>query len=107
MRTRNVNAGSAGFAVTPEKYEPVREAILASLPRTGAGMTFRELVAAVARRVPAELFPKKGSASWYTKVVQLDLEARGYIERVPGQTPQRIRRSRRRAGTVRMREPRD
>ena len=42
--------------------------------------------------VPADLFPKRGSVSWYTKVVQLDLEARGQLCRVPGQTPQRLLR---------------
>jgi len=30
---------------------------------------------------------------WYTKVVQLDLEKRGAIERVPGAVPQRLRRA--------------
>jgi hypothetical protein len=98
MKTKNVNKGSRGFAVTPEKYEPIRKAILASVPRGQAGVTFAQLVASVARQVPSELFPKTGSVSWYTKVVQLDLEAAGKLERVPGRTPQRIRhRSQRRA----------
>ena len=57
-------------------------------------MTFEDLVAAVGARVPADLFPKRGSVAWYTKVVQLDLEAARLIERVPGVTPQRLRRLR-------------
>ena len=77
MKTDNVNKGSRGFAVTEEKYEPIRQAILASLPWNEKGMAFKELVAAVAARVPQELYPKAGSVSWYTKVVQLDLEAKG------------------------------
>ena len=93
MKTKNINKGSNGFAVTPQKYEPIRKAILASVRRGGAGVTFRALVASVASQVPADLFPRKGSVSWYTKVVQLDLEAKGHLERVPGQTPQRIRRA--------------
>jgi hypothetical protein len=93
MRTKNVNKGSSGFAVTPEKYKPIRKAILASVPRGGSGVTFEDLVASVATQVPAHLFPKKGSVSWYTKVVQLDLEAQGQLERVPGQAPQRLRRA--------------
>ena len=92
MKTDNVNKGSRGFAVTEEKYEPIRQAILASLPWNEKGMAFKELVAAVAARVPQELYPKAGSVSWYTKVVQLDLEAKGMIERVPGVTPQRVRK---------------
>ena len=92
MKTRNVNSGSRGFSVTSEKYQPIRKAILASLPRSRAGMTFTALVSSVQQRVPKALFPKPGSVSWYTKVVQLDLEANGVIERVPGEKPQRLRR---------------
>lgn len=92
MRTKNINKGSAGFAVTPEKYEPIRKAIMASVPRGTSGVSFKELVASVTQRVPAELFQKKGSVSWYTKVVQLDLEAKGELQRIPGVTPQRVRK---------------
>ncbi len=73
--------------MTPEKCEPIRKAILASVPRNRTGVSFKELVATVTSRVPKELFPKKGSVSWYTKVVQLDLEAKGPVERIPGETP--------------------
>ena len=94
MKTKNVNKGTGGFAVTPEKYEPIRKAILASVPRNKEGVSLKELVASVTGRVPIELFPKRGSVSWYTKVVQLDLEAKGLLERIPGVTPQRVRRIR-------------
>lgn len=92
MKTKNVNKGSRGFAVTAEKYEPIRKAVLASVPRNKEGVSFNQLVASVSGRVPEALFPKRGSVSWYTKVVQLDLEASGHIERIPGVTPQRVRR---------------
>lgn len=93
MKTKNVNKGSSGFPVTSEKYQPIRRAILASLPRSKAGMTFKELVSSVEQKVSKALFPKPGSVSWYTKVVQLDLEANGLIERIPDEKPQRIRRA--------------
>ena len=96
MKTRSVNKGSGGFAVTPEKFGLIEKALLASMPRNATGITFKDLVRSVAGGAPKELFPKKGSIAWYTKVVQLDLEARGVIERIPGVTPQRIRRARRR-----------
>jgi hypothetical protein len=92
MKTKNVNTGRVGFSVTPEKYQPVRKAILSALPRGAAGLTFNELVAFVGQNVPRELFPRPGSLSWYTKVVQLDLEAKGLIERIAGEKPQRMRR---------------
>jgi len=94
MKTKNANKSGRGFAVTAEKYEPIRKAILVSVPRNKEGVSFKELVAAVKDRVPMELFPRRGSVSWYTKVVQLDLEASGHIERIPGITPQRVRRAR-------------
>ena len=92
MKTKNVNKGSGGFSVTSEKYEPIRKAILSSVPRSKDGVSFKDLVASVKKAVPKELFPKPGSVAWYTKVVQLDLEANGQIERIPGLTPQRIRK---------------
>jgi hypothetical protein len=94
MRTRNVNKGSRGFSVTDDKYDLIRKAVLTSVPRTRDGVSFRELVVSVGGQVPKRLFPKRGSVSWYTKVVQLDLEAKGRIERIPGATPQRLRRGR-------------
>ncbi len=92
MQTKNVNKARGGFAVTSEKYDTVRKAILAAVPRRKEGIAYKELVSAVGKRVPVELFPKKGSVSWYTKVVKLDLEAKGSLERIPGVSPQRPRR---------------
>jgi hypothetical protein len=93
MKTKSVKTGSGGFNVTSAKYEPVREAIMSALPRSKTGMTFNDLVASIESKLPKELFPKPGSVAWYTKVVQLDLEAKGLIERIPGAKPQRIRRT--------------
>ena len=92
MRTKSVKPGSSGFAVTAAKHAPIRKAILASVPRSKDGVTFKELIAAVSRKVPKPLFPKPGSVAWYTKVVQLELEAEGLIARIEGVTPQRVRR---------------
>ena len=91
MKTKNINKGKAGFVVTAEKYEPIKTAILKSLPGNSDGMTFSDLVANVKRKVDPSLFPKKGSVSWYTKVVQLDLESKGLVQRLGGDTPLRFR----------------
>jgi hypothetical protein len=90
--SKNING--RGFHVTAEKFVPVRRAILASLPLRGPGITFAELVRRVAARVKSrrDLFPHLGSVMWYVKVVQLDLEKRGSIERIPGAAPMRLRR---------------
>ena len=86
------NQGKGGFAVTSEKYDPIRKAILSCTPKKKDGIAFDDLCERVGARVPKSLFPRAGSVSWYTKVVQLDMEARGEIARVSGATPMRLKR---------------
>ncbi len=90
--TKNVNKGVAGTRINKVKYETFRKAILAVVPKNKAGILFKDMPKLVARKIPKEMLPAKGSASWYTTVVKLDLEARKLIERIPGETPQRVRR---------------
>ena len=92
MQLKTVHEGKVGAEVTPQKYAIVREAILTALPATGAGLTWDELVHAIAPGLPQDLFPHLGSVRWYTKAVQLDLEARGLIARVPKTRPLRLLR---------------
>jgi hypothetical protein len=77
-------------------YEAIRHAILQVVPRTVAGIAFKDLPRRVAALLPADARSQIGSIPWYTTVVKLDLEARGVIERVPGVLPQRVRRPRHR-----------
>jgi len=49
----------------------------------------------VEERLAADERANLGSTGWYTTTVKLDLEAKGEIERVPGSTPQRLRRPKR------------
>ena len=92
MQLKTVHEGKVGAEVTPQKYTIVREAILMALPATGTGLTWGELVLAIAPGLPPDLFPHLGSVRWYTKAVQLDLEARGLIARVPKTRPLRLLR---------------
>ena len=92
MQLKTVHQGKVGAEVTPQKYALVRAAILAALPASGTGLTWDELVRAIAPGLPADLFPHLGSVRWYTKAVQLDLEARGLIARVPKTRPLRLLR---------------
>lgn len=75
------------------KYEAVRKAILAALPRRGEGMLFGDLPDEVERRLPAGDRARLGVIKWYTATVKLALEVRGEIVRVPGSKPQRLRRN--------------
>lgn len=99
IQARNVNHPDHREKLKEEKYTIVREAILTVLSDSASsdGMSFQELEEKVsnyldANDVPMSLFPKPGSVRWYTKAVQLDLEARELIERVPSQSPIRLRK---------------
>ena len=70
---------------------PVEKAILSTLAETRPGMRFDELVDRVAKRLNPLKFPLRKTVSLYTRVVQLELERRGMIERVPGESPIRLR----------------
>lgn len=76
-----------GVTVDAGKYHAVREAIEAALAEH-ATVAFTDLVEAVEGRL-GDAFD--GSVPWYVTTVKLDLEARGVIERVPGQRPQHLR----------------
>lgn len=79
-------------AVADDKVEPIEQAILRTLPEPPGEMAFDELVDGVAQQLNPLLFPLRKTVSRYTKAVQLDLERRGLIERVPGVSPIRLRR---------------
>ncbi len=97
IQARNVNHPEHRENLKAAKYNIIREAILAVLPE-GGWMSFADLEDAVRARlrdqqVPQKLFPKPGSVRWYCKAVQLDLEARGEIQRQPRKSPLRLRKS--------------
>ena len=74
------------------KYALVRAILLDIIPRNTAGIPFIGLADQVTKALTREQLAHLGSVGWYTTNVKLDLEARGEIERVPGSTPQRVRR---------------
>jgi hypothetical protein len=84
------------FAVHPEpvehihidetKYELMRTAILETLKVYGS-LGLLELSALVEERLKGTF---DGPISWYFTTVELDLEARGEIRRVPNSRPQVI-----------------
>lgn len=62
-------------------YRAMREAVLAILPGAAPGLTQTETRAAVLGHLPDDLFPGGAKADWWSKAVQLDLEAKGVIVR--------------------------
>lgn len=73
------------------KYEAMREALLAVLPTEAPGLTVPDAREALLPLLPDALFPGGGTAGWWVKAVQLDLEAKGIIKRAP-KSPVRLYR---------------
>ena len=79
--------GKQGVNISREKYEAVSAASLRSM-HTRAEAPLQ----VVRQEVENELRGRfEGSISWYFTAVNLDLEARGILKRVPAKRPQRIR----------------
>jgi hypothetical protein len=96
IKGKNVNHPDHTENLNAEKYAIIREAMLHVLPADGS-MSFDDLETGVQayvaeKQVPGAMFPKPGSIRWYCKAVQLDLEARNEIERLPRQSPLRLRK---------------
>ena len=78
---QNPHHPASAKQVDAAMYEAMKAAFLQVLPRTPPGLTYEELGAAVLPLLPEALFPGSARAGWYTKAVQLDLEAKGIISR--------------------------
>ena len=76
------------------KYEATRKALLKALPAKEPGLTQTEMMQAVLLHLPQDLFPGGAKSGWWTKCVQLDLEAKGTVLRDAGAKPLRWRRAR-------------
>lgn len=73
-------------------YGAMKDAMLAILPPSSPGLTLDEVRERVLGHLPEALFPDGARAGWWTKTVQLDLEARGLIVREKTR-PLRLRRA--------------
>lgn len=92
IEVENFTSPGHVYRVDRSKYMAVREAVLKHIPDAGSGMTPTELIAAIKPDLPQGLFPGGEKAGWWFKCVQLDLEAKGIIERAP-KAPVRLRKA--------------
>jgi hypothetical protein len=83
VRIENVNHPGSSTTVDAGLYNAMREALLAVLPESAPGMTESQMRQAVLPKLPEDLFPGGARAGWWSKAVQLDLEAKGVIDREP------------------------
>jgi hypothetical protein len=78
--------------VNPERYAAMSDALLKVLPADGPGLTWPEIVDAVAAKLPGKLFPELKTVRWYSICVRLDLETKGLVERLQEKKRLRFRR---------------
>lgn len=81
IEVENINQPGHVGRVQRDKYEAMRKAMLASLPKGAPGITIAEAKAGILPKLPDDLFPGGATAGWWIKCVQLDLEAKGLIAR--------------------------
>lgn len=76
----NVNHHGQSSTVDAGMYRATRDAMLTVLPTGAPGLTREQTLEALAH-LPGDLFPGGAKAGWWSKAVQLDLEAKGAIAR--------------------------
>ncbi len=86
----NVNTPGRTERVDRAKYQAMRDALLRVLPKTSPGLTVAEAKTLLLPLLPDALFPGGAKAGWWLKAAQLDLEAKGLIQRENGK-PLRLR----------------
>ena len=91
IEIENVNTPGRVERVEKRKYVAMRDALLTVLPATSPGLTVAEAKAALLPLLPQHLFQNGEKAGWWLKATQLDLEAKGTIQR-EATKPLRLRR---------------
>lgn len=81
IEVENVNTPGKTTRVDAAKYHAMREAMLAVMPAGEPGLTAAELKDRAKAHLPEDLFPGGATSGWWQKCVQLDLEAKGVMQR--------------------------
>ncbi len=81
VTVENVNVPGYTARVDATMYYAMRRAVLQVLPSKEPGLTQNEMRQAVLPHLPRSLFPGGAKADWWSKAVQLDLEAKGVLVR--------------------------
>ena len=83
VEIENVNTPGRTTRVDRAKYDAMRAALLRVLPDGEPGLTAAAATVAATEHLPDDLFPGGKAAGWWQKTVQLDLEAKGLVVRLP------------------------
>jgi hypothetical protein len=92
VTVQNILSPNHVTQVDAVKYNAMRNALLKVLPRKKPGIIYSEIRERVLPELPDDVFPAGATAGWWTKCVQLDLEAKGVIEREASAKPLRWHR---------------
>ena len=84
IEVENVLRPGSTYTVDAAKYEAMKRAYFAVLPRAPPGWTVAEVGSRLLPHLPEDLFPGGAKAGWWAKAVQLDLEAKGVVARTDG-----------------------
>jgi hypothetical protein len=93
VECRTPTPGKKSKRIARWKFDAVRRAILAVLPRRGKGVLFTDLTRLVNEQLAADELAELGALMWYVTTVKLELEVRGEIQRVKDSIPQRLLRA--------------
>ena len=77
----NINVPGKTTQVNAAKYSAMRSALLKVVPKNGEGLTHKEMAELSKQYLPDDLFPGGAKSMWWSKTVQLDLEAKGLLKR--------------------------
>jgi len=77
----NVNTPGQVVKLDAAKYHDMKQAMLKAMPSSAPGMTNKEIMEAVLPHLSVSLFPGGAKRGWWSKAVQLDLEAKKIIVR--------------------------
>jgi hypothetical protein len=92
IQVRNANQPGWTGTVDAAKYAAMHEALLRIVPRGAPGITQTEMRNKVVFHLPAHLFPNGEKSDWWSKCVQLDMEAKGELIREKAAKPLRWHR---------------
>jgi hypothetical protein len=81
ITVENINHPGKSERVNAEKYNAMRNAMLAVLAESPEPLDIKAVGRAVKPLLPDDLFPGGATSGWWIKTVQLDLEAKGILAR--------------------------
>jgi hypothetical protein len=82
IEIRNPHHPGYSRMVDATMYEAMKRAYFAVLPPEPPGLTIAEIRLRLEVELPEDLYPGGAKVSWWSKAVQMDLEAKGIVKRI-------------------------